>query len=370
MKIILGGDIVPTDHSRQNFLEGNISALFGTVPTLFEGASRVIANLECALTNSDTPIRKCGPNLRADPVCAATLKAAGITDVGLANNHVFDFGQPGLRDTLAALKEAGLGFTGVGNNETDARRPLYMDIDGKIIALIAVAEHEYSYALPDQPGVWGFDPFETMEDIQNAAGEADFVIVLYHGGKEQSRFPSPRLRRACQAMVRAGAGVVLCQHSHCIGCYESYHGGHILYGQGNFHFVKYIDHPHWTNGLVVELNIDDNNRSSIDFHPVVVTDTGITLAEGDERARLLRELSNRNAVLQNEKAWLDAWHRFCMELAPIYRHSIAAAFENNDTMVPAQIFPHYLDCEAHTDVWRELFPTWLHEKTCEKGSYQ
>ena len=38
-----------------------------------------------------------------------------------------------------------------------------------------------------------------------------------------------------------GADVVLCQHSHCIGCYEQYEGAHILYGQGNFHFCGFTN---------------------------------------------------------------------------------------------------------------------------------
>ncbi|MBR6747638.1 MAG: CapA family protein [Clostridia bacterium] len=369
MKLIIGGDICPTPVTHEYFKAGDVQTVFGTVPTLFEGAARVVANLECALTTSDTPIRKCGPNLRADPVCAQTLKNAGITDVSLSNNHTFDFGRPGMRETMKTLTEAGIGFTGVGENEKAARKPHYMEAEGKIIAVVAVCEHEYSYALPDRLGTWGFDPFDTMEDISIAAQKADCVIVLYHGGKEQCRFPSPRLRKACQAMVRAGADVVLCQHSHCIGCYENYRDGHILYGQGNFNFVEDSTHPHWQNGLAVELNIDDNNKCAITFHPVVVTKTGITLAEGDECARLLRELANRNTVLQNEKAWLDAWHQFCVSMAANYRRSVDGVFPDGQENAPKQVFPHYLDCEAHTDVWRELFPTWQKDKTCEQGTF-
>ena len=40
-------------------------------------------------------------------------------------------------------------------------------------------------------------------------------------------------------MAENGADVVICQHSHCIGCYEEYQGCYILYGQGNFHFARF-----------------------------------------------------------------------------------------------------------------------------------
>jgi poly-gamma-glutamate synthesis protein (capsule biosynthesis protein) len=369
MRIFIGGDIVPTAATRAGFDRGDIGALFGSVADLVKTGNRLIINLECALTDSDTPIRKSGPNLRGKPAYAAVLRALGVTDVGLSNNHVFDFGQPGYRDTLQALTDIGLPYTGVGENERDARQPHYFTCGGMRIAVVAVAEHEYSYALPKQPGVWGFDPFDTMEDITIARERADYVIVLYHGGKEQSPFPSPRLRKACQAMVRAGAGAVFCQHSHCIGAYETYHGAHIVYGQGNFNFVGHADHPHWQSGLLVALDLNTSDRAEICFHPVVVTECGITLATGDEKQTLLDAFDRRNHILQDEEQWLAEWHAFCLGVAKSYRQAVIGAYQNPDDQEPEQIFPHYLDCEAHTDVWRELFPTWHKDKTSEMGTY-
>ncbi|MEA4823371.1 MAG: CapA family protein [Clostridiaceae bacterium] len=369
MKIFLGGDITPTPITVPAFDRGDIPALFGSVGSLIAAGDARIANLECALTESDTPIRKKGPNLRGKPSYAEVLRDFGLTAVGLSNNHVFDFGTPGLCDTEKALSDAGIPYTGIGENERDARRPLFLEVSGKRVALVCVAEHEYSYALPDRCGVWGFDPFDTMEDISNAKENADYVIVLYHGGKEQSRYPSPRLRRACQAMVRAGADFVSCQHSHCVGVYEDYRGAGILYGQGNFNFVGYIDHPHWRYGLLLELNDTPDGRLAPVFHPLVVTPTGVTLAEGGERERELAEFAERSRILQDTDAWLAEWHAFCVSMQKNYREAVAAAFRDNDTDTPAEIFPHYLDCEAHTDVWRELYPTWHKAATDEQGSF-
>ena len=368
MKLFIGGDITPTPCTVPAFDRGDLAALFGSIGSLTATGDAFVANLECALTDSDTPIRKCGPNLRGRPSYARVLRGFGLSAVGLANNHTFDFGTPGLRDTVAALDEAGLPWTGAGENERDARRPLVLDAAGRRVAFLTVAEHEYSYALPDRIGVWGFDPFETMEDIAEARKTADYVIVLYHGGKEQCRYPSPRLRRACQAMVRAGADFVVCQHSHCIGVYEEYRRAGILYGEGNFNFVGYLEHPHWLHGLLLELNEEDG-RLVPTFHPLRVTDTGVTLDEGESRERELRELDERSRLLLDDEAWMREWHAFCESMRPSYRESIARAFRDNDTEVPAEIFPHYLDCEAHTDVWRELYPTWHRAATDEQGSF-
>ncbi len=364
MKVFIGGDICPTQATEQYIASGDIRTAFGDVCDLVKDNDLFIVNLECALTEQDTPIRKCGPNLRARPSCAQALKDLGVTDVGLSNNHVYDFGHAGFADTLEALEKAGLRYTGVGRNEQDARKPHYMTVCEKTIALVCVCEHEYSYALPDREGCWGFDPFETMEDISIAKAHSDYVIVMYHGGKEQSVFPSPRLRRACQGMVRAGADLVLCQHSHCIGVPEEYRGGHIVYGQGNFNFVGYVEHPHWHNGLLLELDPDAPYARALTYHPVKINEHGIELCHGAEKQSILDGFHARTEVLMDNAAWMKEWDDFCRSVQPGYRKAVASAFTGEEA-VPAQIFPHYLDCEAHTDVWRQLYPTWNREDSIE-----
>lgn len=97
-----------------------------------------------------------------------------------------------------------------------------------------------------------------MDDIEEAKRLADVVIVFYHGGKEYVAYPSPNLQKICRAMVKRGADYVICQHSHCVGCYEKFQGGHIVYGQGNFIF-DHSDHPMWQTGLLLKLLIGDRN---------------------------------------------------------------------------------------------------------------
>ncbi|NMB95686.1 MAG: CapA family protein [Clostridiaceae bacterium] len=361
MKIIISGDLCPTEQVMPFFINGNVDALFGDVPEVFSTADRVIVNLECALTTADTPIKKFGPNLKAVPECAKVLRNIGVTDCSLSNNHIFDFGIKGLQDTIKHLNDNGLLWTGVGENDTDSRRPHVMKVGSKTITVIAVCEHEYTYALPDRMGANPYDPYYTMEDIRAAKAVSDYVIVLYHGGKEHCRYPSPRLHKLCRAMVRNGADVVLCQHSHCIGCYENYQNGHILYGQGNFHFVKYINDECWQNGLIVELNIDEDNNTplKITFIPVVTTETGITLAKGNEKDAILQAFEQRNEELKNGH-WIKGWEQFCDSVKQTYLSVIANAYTENSTERQNHHFAHYLDCEAHTDVWRELNKTWNH----------
>lgn len=354
MKMLLLGDVCPTAFSAPLFKEKNIPALFGRTLSLFENKDFAFVNLECALTESEAAIKKFGPNLKGPAETARVLKTIGVDCCGLSNNHVFDFGKEGIADTLAALEQSGLDYTGFGNNYEDSRKNYIIEKGGEKIAVVTVCEHEYSYALPNRMGSRPYDEYDTMEDIRKAKSECDRVIVIYHGGKEFCRYPSPRLHKLCRAMVKNGADVVLCQHSHCIGCYENYEGGHILYGQGNFHFVKFHNFEGWSTCLAVTY---DTKSHSIEFVPVESGDSGVDLCDGEAGLKLLTAFEERNRELADGR-WIEGWRAFCEENREYYTKAVAEAFVEGATEKQNAVISHYLDCEAHTDVWREIFPTY------------
>ena len=355
MKLLIGADLVPTEHTEKLFIDKDVHTLFGDVCDHIKAADRFIINLECALTLHDVGIKKIGPCLKADPRCAAALKTVGVTDVMLSNNHIFDYGVKGLNDTVAALEGVGLPYSGIGENDTDSRKKYVIESCGKRIGIINVCEHEYSYALPDRMGANPFDPYLTMKDIRNLKGNTDHVVVLYHGGKEHCSYPSPRLRNLAQEMIDCGASVVIAQHSHCIGCYEKYNGGHIVYGQGNLHFCWNGMPNTWYSGLLIELDVDKN--VNIEFKPFIIGDNGISMAHGKDKDEILSAFEKRNEELKNGQ-WLQGWRDFCHSVAGVYEDALYSVARIEKAEDRTQLFSHYLDCEAHTDVWRELYPTW------------
>ena len=353
MKTLLLGDVCPTDMTKEYFAKQDVTTLFGDTVSLFQGKDFVFVNLECALTAHEGAIKKIGPSLKAPRETAEVLKTLGVDLCGLSNNHVFDYGVKGAKDTMDVLRESGIDYTGFGNDYEDSRKNYTVEHDGERICIIAVCEHEYSYALEDRMGSRPFDEYHTIEDIRAAKQTHDKVIVIYHGGKEFCRYPSPRLHRVCHAMARNGADVVLCQHSHCVGAYEQYNGCHILYGQGNFHFVKSHPLACWHSALAVEY---DSSAHSIRFVPLVAGEKGIMLAKGEQEQEIMGAFAERNHTLTTG-AWKDGWHAFCEDNRERYVKAISRACLPDSTERENTVFSHFLDCEAHTDVWRELFPS-------------
>ena len=237
MSILIAGDLVPTDSNTVFFNEKKIDHLIGKeLLHLFNSCDLCVCNLEVPLTEHFTPIKKAGPNLVAHEESINGIKAMGINLVSLANNHIMDQGEQGLNNSIRVLNDAKIKHIGGGVNIAEARKPFIDRQNGKTIGFYACAEHEFSIASNFRAGANPVEILSNVMDIRQLKDETDYVIVLYHGGKEHYPYPSPVLQKNCRTLIDAGANLVICQHSHCIGCEERYKSGTIIYGQGNFIF--------------------------------------------------------------------------------------------------------------------------------------
>ncbi len=210
--------------------------LFDAVDDLLTG-DVVLGNLEGTLATGGSS--KCGsgsPNcyaFRTPPSYSRWLKEAGFTVMNLANNHAFDFGAIGQRQTVAALRRVGIRNTG---------RPGTMAvqvIDGQRVAILGFAAYEWADSLLDIP--------RARARVREAASRAEIVIVTFHGGAEGSdrtSVPSgpetylgePRgdSRAFSRAVVDAGADLVIGHGPHVLRGMEVYKKRLIAYSLGNF----------------------------------------------------------------------------------------------------------------------------------------
>ena len=290
MKIIIGADLVPTESNSEFFRTGDVKSLLGTELTEYIGSVDYrVFNLEVPLVDNKQPIEKCGPNLIASTDTILGYKAIGTDLLTLANNHILDQGEEGLKSTINLLQENGLEYLGAGINIEEAQKPHVLEIDNKRIGIYACAEYEFSIATERTAGANPFDPFESLEHIKNLKNDCEYVIVLYHGGKEHYRYPSPMLQKTCRKIVDAGADLVICQHSHCIGCEEKYRNSTIVYGQGNFLF-DYSNSEFWQTSLIVQLDSSFN----IKYIPIQKVGNSVCLASDTEAKKILDDFTKRS----------------------------------------------------------------------------
>lgn len=309
MKITVCGDICFNSFNEKMVCEGKAENLFTNTLPLIKNADISICNLECPLTDSNTKLIKSGPNLKASVASAHVLGKSGFNVVSLANNHILDYGEKGIKDTLLSCKKNGLLHVGVAENSEKARQVCYIVKDGIKIGFYSVADNECASATAQSYGANGFDYCETFDDIRKAASSCDALLVLYHTGLEHYQYQSPDLRKRCRKMAECGAKAVICQHSHCIGTYEKYRDCLILYGQGNFLFAKAGKDEKWNTALLLELLIE---KSTINwkFYPTQIKEGHVELLTGENAENVLSALENRSNEVKDETVLLSKWDDF------------------------------------------------------------
>lgn len=368
--MIIGADLVPTKTNFELFNIGNTETLFGKELTdRVKSADFTLFNLEVPLTDKVSPIKKNGPNLFAPTSTIKGLKAINSCFFTLANNHILDQGEQGLYSTIDILNKNGIAFAGVGRNLKEAAKPFLFEKDGIKIGVYCCAEHEFSIAGENSAGVNTFDPLESLDHVAGLKQKCDYVIVLYHGGREHYRYPSPNLQKVCRKIVEKGADLVVCQHSHCIGCQEKWHDGTIVYGQGNFLFDD-SEEECWKTSLLIELEIL-NEKKEVNIQFVSLEKRGNTVRLSDNQT-ILDAFNQRSKEILEPRVIFEKYENLAEERKKQYLEGLTGKTRKNllyriiNKLTHYQfselllknkygteeklVLQNYIDCEAHREL--------------------
>jgi poly-gamma-glutamate synthesis protein (capsule biosynthesis protein) len=204
-----------------------------------------VVNLETSVTTSDDYAAK-GINYRMHPNNAGCLAAAGIDACVLANNHVLDWGEAGLLETLEVLQELGVRTAGAGRNAAEAAEPVVLEAATGARVILAAFCTGSSGVPPgwaagaDRPGVHLVAPnMVVAEDLAarlaTVRRPGDLVVVSIHWGPNWGYHVPEAHRRFAHTLIDlAGVAVVHGHSSHHSLAIEAYNGALILYGCGDF----------------------------------------------------------------------------------------------------------------------------------------
>jgi hypothetical protein len=257
----------------------------------------VLGNLEGTLSTGGSS--KCGAGsancyaFQTPPSYARWLVEAGFTVMNLANNHAYDYGSSGLRQTVGALKAAGLRYTG---------RPGQVTVQqvGQIrIALVGFASYPWAASLTDIAGA--------RRLVRKASGLADVVVVTMHAGAEgAARQHVPRrtelflgenrgnVVRFSHAVVDAGADLVVGHGPHVLRGMEWHKGRLIAYSLGNFGGYKVfsLGGPLSTSGILRVTLRGDGSFETGRLVPTQLVGEGVPALDPSEAAHgVVRALS-------------------------------------------------------------------------------
>ncbi len=224
------------------------SYLWGAALEEFEKAApdlRII-NLETAVTKSDDHWPGKGIHYRMHPENVACLKEAGIDVASLANNHVLDWGQRGLFETLETLRGVNIRPAGAGRDRAEAEKPAVVEVPGKGRVLVFSYGLETSGILGSWAASEGKPGVNLLQDlsgetvrhvekkIQAQRRDRDVVVASIHWGPNWGHAVSREQRQFAHELIdRAGVDVVHGHSSHHPKAIEVYRNKLILYGCGD-----------------------------------------------------------------------------------------------------------------------------------------
>jgi poly-gamma-glutamate synthesis protein (capsule biosynthesis protein) len=224
-----------------------------------------IVNLETSVTTSEDAESK-GINYRMHPANVPVLTAASIDCCVLANNHVLDWGEAGLLETLDGVNSAGVAVAGAGRDSAEARAPATIDLEtgGRVLV--------FSFGAFDSgiPARWGATPsragVQILADCSDATADelsdvvaqekrtGDIAVVSIHWGSNWGyQIPQEHRRFAHRLIDRGHVDVVYGHSSHHPKAIEVYQGRLILYGCGDLvdDYEGITDHDEFRDDLVL-----------------------------------------------------------------------------------------------------------------------
>lgn len=269
----------------------DFASCFAPIASRISSADLAIGNLETVLAGSASGYSGY-PTFNTPDAYAEALVGAGFDVLTHANNHTLDRGVAGLTRTREVLEGLGVRTTGTARTAEEAEEMLVADVRDAKVAILA-----YTYGMngfqPPSDKRWMVNVIDEQKmraDVKRArALGVDLVIVSIHNGLEYQRQPSASQQQLEQAMVDAGADVVLGSHPHVIQPMKvvettrddgTPRTAFIIHSLGNF--VSNQRERFRNTGLVLHLGFEKDLRSgvtslvSVEYVPVWVDDTGVS----------------------------------------------------------------------------------------------
>lgn len=275
IKLIAVGDIMLSRDVEQKMIQKNDWAY------PFRETYQVTTTGDLVFGNLETPIIE-GPavptgsmTFRADPKTIEGLKFGGFDALSLANNHIKNYGEEGIKKTIEYLDKADIAHTGAGLNITEARQPAIIEINNKKIGFLGYVDSSFTSNTYEATDSRAGSPFLNeqllIEDLDALQKKVDSIIVSMHAGAEYSNIPNQKQIDFAHSAIDNGATLVIGHHPHVVQPIEQYHGGYIFYSLGNFIFDQMWSMP-TRDSVIAEITFSNDTIESVNLVPIKIYD--------------------------------------------------------------------------------------------------
>lgn len=264
IRIISVGDVMPgTNYPGKAYLPRSCEALFRHVKPVLNSGDLSIGNLEGVFSSSGGTPKNCkDPKtcyvFRMPDSYAVCLKNAGFDIMGVANNHVNDFGYQGRMNTVQVLEKEGIAFAGFPSHSYCS-----YSVKGLEIAYCAFAPHTGTLNFKD------YDAAAAL--VKDLKCRHDIVILGFHAGAEGSKHQHITRKDEvflghnrgnpwlfARKVIDAGADLVVGHGPHVVRAIDFYKGKLIAYSLGNFcTYARFNLRGPNANAPVLDVTLDE-----------------------------------------------------------------------------------------------------------------
>jgi Bacterial capsule synthesis protein PGA_cap len=216
------------------------SAVLAPIAPVLGRADLAVVNLETAVTNGGSASAKTFV-FRTPPTAFTALRGGSVDVASMANNHGMDYGEPGLRDSLAAARRHRFPVVGIGRDDRQAYAPYRRTVNGQRIAILGATQVLDDHLVgawtagPGKPGLASAkDAPRLLRAVRQARRNSDTVVVFLHWGVELEQCPTQDQRTLARQLVGAGADIVVGGHAHRLQGAGHMGKALVSYGLGNF----------------------------------------------------------------------------------------------------------------------------------------
>ncbi len=238
----------PEDHDdaliRVSSPEEGTSKIFDHVREFLAAADYTLINLETPVTNDvSTPHPSKKYVFFTLPGSMQPIKDAGVDFVGFGNNHLYDYLDVGLMDTLHYAQETGFDYTGAGMTNAEALIPVRKTLKGQKYSILSATSiagdfHDIDYVAGAAKGGAADLRDEAMIQsvIDSEIADGYKVLASLHVGKEYGEKINDSTRQRLVTAQQAGSSLVVGHHPHVVEGVEFFEDTLMVHSLGNFAF--------------------------------------------------------------------------------------------------------------------------------------
>ena len=303
----------------------------------FKNIKKDLLNADLNVCNLEGPVIKNynkGFKRKSGHICTLEdniqyLSSNKINCTCLANNHIMDYQQDGLQETILNLKKHSIQYFGAGNNLVKSLKPATCIINDVKIGLIGFSWDiiQTINANRNKAGTAPLNKKIILNNVIKCKSKFDFLIVFLHFGYEFEQWPLPSQRKLCHKIIDNGADIIIGSHTHILQGIENYKGKLIAYSLGNFFFSNIISSSgkllrEWPqksqNSIILKTNIFRNLSYNYKIIPIYTDNNShIKFTRNKEKRKLLERIEYLSLPLALEyKDYKSYWKRNKKRILP------------------------------------------------------